>query len=148
MKTQTNQTETSFQTIATGKYALTIAILCFAAALAPNQAFAKSCRNVYLEVKNNSSNPIKIVDLDYWDSESEIWRSEPVRNEVIKKHRVWQETRNLEHVNNQPVKIRAEYRTGKWSKLLKRWNWSIKKHRLISPAKTCTKGTEYSVTIR
>ncbi len=115
--------------------------------LMPAQAEAKSCRKVHLEVNNRTGKTIKVIDLDYWDTESEKWRSEPVRNEVIKNKRAWQETRNLEHVHNQRVKVRVEYRMAKWNKFLKRTTWS-KKKRYIAPAKKCTKRADFSMTIR
>lgn len=123
--------------------------LCLLAVLTPDYGYAKSCRNVHLEVKNQTGKSIKMVDLDYWDSESEKWRSEPVRNEVIKNGRTWQENRNLEFVNNQPVKIRVEYKTLKWHKWSKKWKWALRKSRFTTRnAKTCTKNTEYIISLR
>lgn len=88
-----------------------------------------------------------MVDLDYWDSESEIWRSEPVRNEVIENNRSWQEARTLEHVHNQSIKVRAEYKTRQWSKWLKRWMWSAGKSRLVSSAQKCVKNSDFTLTL-
>ncbi|MGY6276769.1 hypothetical protein [Methylomonas sp. MgM2] len=116
-------------------------------AIASSQVQAKNCRKVHLEVRNQSGHPIKFVDLDYWDSESEIWRSEPVRNVVIKNNRSWQETRTLERVYKQDVKIRAEYKTGKWNKLLKRWVWSLRKSRAVSAPQQCVKNTDFLLTL-
>lgn len=95
-----------------------------------------------------SGNPIKIVDLDYWDSESEKWRSEPVPNEVINHNRSWQENRNLERVNGQSVKVRVEYKTRKWNRLLKRWGWKAGKKRFISGSKTCKRNSEFVMNVR
>jgi hypothetical protein len=126
---------------------LVITLLSLLCALAPNQVQAKTCRKVHLEVNNRTGKNIKILDLDYWDTESEKWRSEPVRNEMIRNNRVWQETRNLEHVHNQNVKIRVEYRVAKWNKFLKRTTWS-KKQRYLANPKKCTKGADFTMTIR
>lgn len=126
-----------------------LAALCLLVAFAPGQTLAKSCRNVHLEVRNQTGKSIKMIDLDYWDSESEKWRSEPVRNEVIKNGHTWQENRNLEFVNNQPVKIRVEYRTLKWHKFSKKWKWAMKKSSLtMKNPKTCTKNTDYIISLR
>lgn len=117
------------------------------ATFAATPALAKACKNVHLEVKNETSQPIKILDLDYWDSESEKWRSEPVGNETIHKNRTWQENRNLERVNGQPVKVRVKYKKMKWSKLFKKWVKKGKTIRVTSPAKQCTRNSEFIVKI-
>ena len=111
-------------------------------------AFAKACKNVHIEVKNTSGQEIKIIDLDYWDSESEKWRSEPVSNQVIKNNRTWQIQRNLERVNGQPVKLRVEYRERKWNKLLKKWVWTARKGKKHSTSKQCKRNSEYMISIR
>lgn len=111
-------------------------------------AFAKACKDVYIQANNQTGAKIKIVDLDYWDAESEKWRSEPTRNEEIKDGNVWQTTRNLERVNNQDVKIRIEYKKAKWNKLLKKWTWKAKKSKFVSSAKKCTHGVDFVMTIR
>ncbi len=118
------------------------------ATFAATPAFAKACKNVHLEVKNETSKPIKILDLDYWDSESEKWRSEPVRNETIHKNRTWQENRNLERVNGQPVKVRIKYKKMKWSKFSKKWVKKGKTIRVISPTKQCARNSEFLVRIK
>jgi len=144
-----NQSTATFSQRRVNKTQLVMACtLCLFATLASNSVFAKSCRNVHVEVRNQTGKSIKMVDLDYWDSESEKWRSEPVRNEVIKNGHTWQENRNLEFVNNQPVKLRVEYKTLKWSKWSKKWKWAMKKSRFtMRNPKTCTKNTDYIVTL-
>ena len=138
--TVTKRSQTKTTVIAIGA-----AILLSTFATTP--AFAKACKKVHLEVKNATGAPIKIVDLDYWDSESEKWRSEPVRNVKINDNRTWQATRNLERVNGQPVKIRVEYKKQKWSKLLKKWVWKAKKSKYYSGSKHCTRNTEFVMAI-
>lgn len=124
-----------------------IMVLSLLALLMPNPAQAKNCKKVHLQVNNQTGKTIKIIDLDYWDTESEKWRSEPVRNTVVKNNRAWQKTRRLEHVHNQNVKIRVEYRKAKWNKFLKRVSWS-KKQKYISSPKKCTKYADYTMTLR
>ena len=116
--------------------------------LTTTPVFAKACKSVYIEAKNQTGNKIKIVDLDYWDVESEKWRSEPTKNESINNGRVWQTTRNLERVNNQDVKIRIEYKKAKWNKLLKKWTWKAKKSKFVSTTKKCSRGVGFVMTIR
>lgn len=147
MTTSNNSTNLSFRRLAR-KPIFSLAVLCLWSGLISTQAYAKSCRNVHLEVRNQTGKSIKMLDLDYWDTESEKWRSEPVRNEVIKNNHTWQENRNLEFVNNQPVKIRVEYRTLKWNKWSKKWKWAMKKSRYVmKQPKTCTKNTDYIITL-
>ena len=115
---------------------------------AATPAFAKACKKVHMEVKNKTGEQIKIVDLDYWDSESEKWRSEPVRNVNINNNRTWQATRNLERVNGQPVYLRVEYKEKKWSRLLQKRVWKAKKSKFYSGTKHCTRNTEFLMEIK
>lgn len=127
---------------------LAISTILLFGTFAATPVFAKACKNVHLEVKNTSNKPIEIVDIDYWDSESEKWRSEPVPNEIIHKNRTWQESRNLERVNGQPVKIRVEYKRTKWKKWSKKWVGKGRKIKFISESKQCTRNTEYVMHVR
>ena len=111
-------------------------------------AFAKACKNIHIEVKNNTSDKVKIVDLDYWDAESEKWRSKPVKNEIINKNRIWQKNVNLGRVNGQDVKIRMEYKKVKWSKFFKKWVSKGRKIKAYSVMKKCTKNSEFIMNLR
>ncbi|MGK7883333.1 MAG: hypothetical protein AB4057_01755 [Crocosphaera sp.] len=71
---------------------------------------SRHCKDVYLKVVNNTGQPVKIIDLDYYDPAYKKWRSEPVSNEVIPNGQVWQETRRLERVNEKNIRTRVEYR--------------------------------------
>lgn len=117
---------------------LAIAAIMLLTAMTPTQAYAKNCRKVYLQVTNTTNGPIKIRDLDYYDTESEKWRSIRVKNEVIGSNAVWQETRTLAHVNNQNVKLKIKYSTkGKHF-------WKLHKP-YISGSQRCNKGASYRV---
>ncbi|PZD73983.1 hypothetical protein C1752_01874 [Acaryochloris thomasi RCC1774] len=106
--------------------------------------FRKSCKDAYLKVQNDTSQKIKVIDLDYWDEKDDKWRSEPVPNEVIPSGQPWQEIRNLEKVNKDDTKIRVKYRTltnkGKWS-------WKVSKKESGTLVK-CTQGQQYTITLR
>ena len=131
----------------TSRYAfLLMKTIIIVSALITSPTYAKNCRKVHLEVHNQTGVPIKIIDVDYWDEESEIWRSEPIKNEVINNNRFWQESRTLEHVYNQDVKIRYEYRIQKDRLFGNGKKWSSKK-RKYSAVRQCKKYKDYSVTI-
>jgi len=129
---------------------LSITALLLFSVLGASPALAKACKNVHIEVKNNTSAAIVITDLDYWDSESEKWRSEPVKNTLISKSRTWQINRNLERVNGQSVKVKVKYKYKykKWNKLFKRWDWKTHRTSYTSSSKTCTRNAEYLVQLR
>lgn len=110
-------------------------------------AFAKACKNVHIEVKNGTGNKIKILDMDYWDSESEKWRSKPVKNEIINKNRTWQKNYNLGRVNGQDVRIRIKYKKQKWSKFFKKWVSTGKTIRSMSKVSKCKRYAEYIMTL-
>ena len=100
----TNNTST------TQKAVLAISAIVLLSTFGAAPAMAKACKNVHIEVKNVSGKSITVYDLDYWDSESEKWRSEPVKNTPIRNNRTWQINRNLERVNGQSVKVRVQYK--------------------------------------
>ena len=105
-----------------------------------------SCKNVFLEFANKTKGKINIVDVDYWDPSKGSnggWRSEPVRNETLKKGAVWRETRNLESVNQRKTKVRFEYRIkGKLG------GWSVKKYKVTTGSKVCSNRTTFSASAK
>ena len=110
----------------------------------PSEAlFRRSCRDVYLEVENNTGDDILVIDVDYWDPSSEIWRSEPVSNETIRDGRSWQEERNLEKVDQMRTRIRVEYLTRVGSD-----DWSDEVHQEESETAFCSSDdSEYIITL-
>lgn len=104
----------------------------------------KHCKAVYITASNHSGNPIKIIDLDYYDPAYRKWRSEPTRNEIIRHGQVWQETRRLEKVNAKLTKVRIQYR-----KAAKKgpFKWSTKVYNAYSNSSTCGKGSAFRVRI-
>lgn len=109
-------------------------------------AFRPSCKDVYLKVQNNTGNPIKVIDLDYWDQNSEKWRSELVPNEIIPNGQPWQATRNLERINNLTTKVRVDYRT-RTKNIFGKESWSFKVSKAESKSETCKKGQIFQITL-
>ena len=104
--------------------------------------FRRSCKDVYLLVENETGEEILVIDVDYWDPSSELWRSEPVSNETIPDGQPWQEQRNLEKVDQMNTKIRVEYRTrsgnGEWSE-------SVQEEE--SSSAVCVRNQAYTITL-
>jgi hypothetical protein len=110
---------------------------------APAEAiFRRSCQDVYLLVENKTGEDILVIDVDYWDPSSEIWRSEPVSNAVIPHDLSWQRERNLEKVDQMNTRIRVEYRTptgnGEWSETV---------HEEESSSSVCSRNQIYTITL-
>lgn len=130
-------------------FAVSVAVLStvmplLTATISPAEAFIRrSCRNVYLTVQNETGEKIRVIDLDYWDPSSELWRSEPVSNETIPNGQPWQETRNLEKVDQMETKVRVKYRTLKDNG---KWSWKISKQN--SRSAVCKKNGSYIITLK
>lgn len=104
------------------------------------------CKDVYVKVTNNTGSKIKIIDLDYYDygiDRNGAWRSEPIKNEVIDKEKIWQATRRLENVKAEQTRIRMKYR------IKKRVAYSAKIHKSKkSPKKLCMNGTKFEFNLK
>lgn len=133
------------------KAVLSIGAIILLSVLGAAPAMAKACKDVHIEATNLTGKSITIVDLDYWDSESEKWRSEPLKNVPLKKNRTWQVNRNLERVNGQSVKVKVKYKykvKHKYNKLFKRWSYKTVRKTFTSGSKTCKRDSEYVMEIR
>ncbi|MEL7505612.1 MAG: hypothetical protein AAFN18_24450 [Cyanobacteria bacterium J06554_6] len=109
----------------------------------PSEAFfRRSCQDVYLRVQNETGDSIRVIDLDYWDPSSEIWRSEPVSNETIPDGEPWQEERNLEQVDQMNIKVRVEYRIPDGDD-----GWSDEIHEEESASAVCNRNSSYTITL-
>ncbi|MEM7327564.1 MAG: hypothetical protein AAF437_02420 [Pseudomonadota bacterium] len=123
-----------------GMIAMTGAIATQAAQ--PASADWDICKNVRIKVVNNTSKPIKLVDLDYIDMRIDRKRSENISNRVIQKGKSYTWTRNLEKVKNAKVKIRAQYQTLKSNG---KWKWKPKnKHSVV---KKCSGSPSFTINV-
>lgn len=132
---------------AIAKAALLISAVLTLSILAPSQAFAKNCKKVHLQIANQTGKTIKVRDVDYWDSESEKWRSIAVKNTQINPGLIWQDTRTLAHVYNQSVKIKVKYSTREKGKIFKNNNKWVKANPFISSSQMCTDKAAYVMSI-
>jgi|GEM_PF-2787758 len=133
------------------KAALSLGAIILLSTLGAAPAMAKACKDVHIEAKNLTNKHIPITDLDYWDSESGKWRSEPVPNTPLSNNRTWQINRNLERVNGQPVKVKVKYKyraKKKYSKLLKRWTYKTVRKTHTSTSKLCERDSEFVMQLR
>lgn len=112
-----------------------------AAPFSPAMA-ADNCKNVVISVKNSTGRAIRVVDLDYRDYGSRIWRSEPTSNRVLASGARWSDKRRLENVNYETTRIRVQYQI-----LKSNGKWKLKKYEKLSRAKRCTKGTRFYVNV-
>ncbi len=127
------------------KSTLFVATVLALSTLSTAPAYAgKHCKNVYVSALNKSGAKIKVIDMDYYDSAYNKWRSEPTRNEVIPAGKNWQESRRLEKVNAQATKIRIRYRKAKSKGLTK---WSAKVHKAYSSSSVCGNGSTYHISL-
>jgi len=109
-------------------------------------AASEHCKDVYVKVTNNTGGKVKIIDLDYYDygiGKNGGWRSEPIKNEVIGKDKVWQATRRLENVKAEDTRIRIKYR------VKKKVAYSVKVHKSKKSAKKkCINGTQFEFNLK
>jgi hypothetical protein len=105
-----------------------------AAALAASPASAKWCKGVYVKATNQTGRSVTITDLDYYDYEDGKWRSEPTVNKRIPNGQVWSDTRTLESVGGERIKIRIEYTDAYGSRKT-----------AYSGDRTCRNGSSFSV---
>jgi hypothetical protein len=84
--------------------------------LAASPASAAWCKKVYIKAINQTGQTVNITDLDYYDYEDGKWRSEPTVNKSIPNGQVWSDTRTLESVGGERIKIRIEYKDARGNK--------------------------------
>ena len=127
--------------------AIAAVVMSFAWLTGPVSAAASEhCKDVYVKVTNNTGGKVKIIDLDYYDyglGKKGGWRSEPIKNEVIGKNKVWQATRRLENVKAEDTRIRIKYR------VKKKVAYSVKVHKSKkSQKKRCMNGTQFEFNLK
>ena len=111
---------------------------------APTPAAASEhCKGVYINVSNPSGATVKVIDIDYWDSSAGRWRSEPVKNRVLRAGENWSWRKRLEGVGAERTKLRIEYRTY-IGKTLKKWS---KKKSVVTGSKVCHRNSRWNVKI-
>ena len=104
------------------------------ATLAASPASAAWCKKVYIKATNQTGQTVNITDLDYYDYEDGKWRSEPTVNKRIPNGQVWSDTRTLESVGGEKIKIRIEYKDAYGNK-----------KKAYSAARTCRDKSTFTV---
>ena len=69
-----------------------------------------ACRDITARLRNGTSQTITVLDLDYWDPVSKLWRSEPTINKQLSPGESWSKTSTLEKVGEQETKLRVKYK--------------------------------------
>lgn len=112
------------------------------AAAAPAPAHAgEGCRDVKIEVINQSKDGVKVYDMKYYDFGSGKWRNEATRNRILGVGQSWTYRKRLEWVGGEMTLVEVQYRTAQNGK------WRVKRT-ARSPRKTCYRGSTYRVVIR
>lgn len=112
------------------------------AAPTPAQA-SEHCKGVYINVSNPSGKTVKVIDIDYWDESANKWRSELVKNRVLRKGESWSWRRKLERVGAENTRLRIEYRTYIGKRFKK---WSGKK-KAVTGLRKCKRNMRWNINI-
>lgn len=131
--------------VKTGAAALVAAMAIGAGlATAPTPAQASEhCKGVYINVSNPGGKTVKVIDIDYWDESAGRWRSEPVKNRVLRKGESWSWRRTLEKVGAENTRIRVEYRVYK-GKTFDKWSGVKRK---TTRTRKCTRNMRWNISI-
>ncbi len=101
-----------------------------------------TCRKVNVQAVNKTGAPIKIIDIEYFNPRTGLWKNEWVQNRVIGDDETWSEVRNLEKVYDLKTKVRFQYRTLKNG----RWRWKVSEK--DSSTSRCGDNSTYKVVLR
>ena len=109
----------------------------------PAEAASRHCKDVTIQVTNNTGEEIKIVDIDYFDpSAIGDWRSEPIGSHRVDNGDTWEKTRRLEKVNRKETQIRVDYKLRDID-----GDWGYTRH-ADSDLAVCRQGSTFSVSIQ
>lgn len=107
----------------------------------PGPDFSEGCKDVSIEAFNRTGGTIKIVDVDFYDFQQDLWRSKVTRNRDVASGQVWQWKTKLQKVGGDQTRLRIQYRKRKGN------GWSgVFNH--LTPEIRCRKGTRISTSIR
>lgn len=110
------------------------------AALGAAPAFAKSCKDVQINMDNQSGQTIKIVDIDY--QYGGRWGSEATPNFILHDDATASRERNLERARGETTRVWVEYKMHK-----PRGGWG-RKVGVFSDAQTCANGAIFDVVLK
>ena len=105
---------------------------------------SENCKRVYIEAINKTGKTIKVIDIDYYDYGAKRWRTEMVKNRILRSGESWSWRKNLEGVNAEETRVRIEYRTKKRGRKVFVWS---KVKRTRSAKKTCARGSSFAITL-
>lgn len=113
----------------------------FLASSPASAAFRNTCEDVGISVENNTGKAINLIDLEYYNDRTGLWKNLFVRNYILDNGESKTYTNNLLKVKKVDTKIRAQYRTQKRGK----WSWKVSE--TDSDLGTCAAGSQYSITL-
>lgn len=112
-----------------------------AVSISGNAEASEHCKNVRIQISNQSGTTVQIYDIDYFDYSSGRWRSEATKNRIVNDGGSWEYKKRLEKVGAEQTQIRIQYRTarnGKWKD----------KHASVSAPAVCYNGSTYRIALR
>lgn len=107
----------------------------------PRPDFTEGCKDVHIAATNSTGKAIKIIDVDFYDYEQNLWRSKVTKNTEVAPGRMWQWTTKLQKVGGDQTRLRIQYRKRNGN------GWS-KVYDHETPEIRCQKGTEITTSIR
>ncbi len=104
-------------------------------------AFRNTCQDVGITVTNDTGKAINLIDLEYYNDRTGLWKNLFVRNHILDDGESKTYTKNLLKVKKVDTKVRAQYRTQKRGK----WSWRVSEK--DSAQATCAADSVYSITL-
>lgn len=76
-----------------------------------NTAFAGDlCKSVDIRISNQTGYTAKVTKVEYYDYDTNQWRSEALTQQILQDNVLWTWNRNLEHIDNDLTKLRVSYK--------------------------------------
>ncbi len=68
------------------------------------------CDNFNIKINNQTGYAVNVSKVEYFDFDSNAWRTEAVIDQLLQESAQWTWTRNLQHVGDKNTKLRITYK--------------------------------------